>query len=236
VEEHFYLFWPFVVFMLARRPRALIAACLGIAAVAMLARVVGTLLGYNWWSLYVLSPFRLDGLALGAALAVVMRQSGGLHALTRALPSVAAVTGGLMVLTFVWSRFGPGRGLELILPIRAALIQVLLACLVLWALVAPDGSQVSRFFRHRVMTVLGTYSYGLYVYHHFISYYLASNRIEFEIARWLGSHSAAVVLQAAAGAAASFALAYVSYEYFEKRFLGLKGMFEAPREATSKAP
>ena len=31
VEEHFYLFWPLVVFLLARRPRALIAVSLAIS-------------------------------------------------------------------------------------------------------------------------------------------------------------------------------------------------------------
>jgi hypothetical protein len=46
------------------------------------------------------------------------------------------------------------------------------------------------------MVIQGTHSYGLYVYHHFISYYLATNRTELELARWLGSHDAAVALQA----------------------------------------
>jgi peptidoglycan/LPS O-acetylase OafA/YrhL len=74
---------------------------------------------------------------------------------------------------------------------------------------------------------LGTYSYGLYVYHHFISYYLTINQTEFELARWLGSHGGAVALQATLGIAASIAIAYVSYEYFEKRFLRLKRLYAA---------
>ena len=80
------------------------------------------------------------------------------------------------------------------------------------------------------MVFLGTYSYGLYVYHHFISYYLTANQTELELARWLGSHWVAVALQASLGALASLALAYLSYELFEKRFLGLKRLFQADRE------
>jgi hypothetical protein len=80
------------------------------------------------------------------------------------------------------------------------------------------------------MVFLGTYSYGLYVYHHFISYYLTTNQTELELARWLGSHGAAVALQATLGASASLALAYVSYELFEKRLLRLKRLFETPKE------
>lgn len=70
VEEHFYLFWPLVVFLLAHRPRILIVVCLATALCAMLARLTGSLMGLSWWTTYVLTPFRLDGLALGAFLAV----------------------------------------------------------------------------------------------------------------------------------------------------------------------
>ena len=80
------------------------------------------------------------------------------------------------------------------------------------------------------MVFLGTYSYGLYVYHHFISYYLASNRTELELAGWLGSHGAAVALQATLGASASLVVAYLSYELFEKRFLRLKRLFATTNE------
>ena len=87
------------------------------------------------------------------------------------------------------------------------------------------------------MVFLGTYSYGLYVYHHFISYYLVTNRTELELGRWLGSHGMAVALQATLGMLASLALAYLSYEFFERRFLSLKPLFEnanktAPQRGT----
>jgi peptidoglycan/LPS O-acetylase OafA/YrhL len=226
IEEHFYFFWPLVVFLLARRPRTLIAVSLAIALCAMLARLTGSLMGLSWWTTYTLTPFRLDGLALGAFLAVTVRQPRGLERLARALPLVVAVIGGLLAVTFAWTRLVSSERLELILPVRAALILTLLACLLVWALIAPEQSATSRFFRARPMVFLGTYSYGLYVYHHFISYYLISNRTDLELARWLGPHLAAVGLQAALGVSVSLALAYLSYEFFEKRFLRLKRMFE----------
>jgi peptidoglycan/LPS O-acetylase OafA/YrhL len=73
--------------------------------------------------------------------------------------------------------------------------------------------------------VLGIYSYGLYVYHHFITYYLTTNRTDLELARWIGSHSAAVALQAAVGASISLVLAYPGDELVEKRLLRLKQLF-----------
>ncbi|MBV8401491.1 MAG: acyltransferase [Acetobacteraceae bacterium] len=231
IEEHFYLFWPLVVFLLARRPRALIAVSLATALCAMLARLTGSLMGLNWWTTYTLTPFRLDGLALGAFLAVAARQPGGGERLAGALPLVVTVAAGLLAVTFLWTRLISREELALVLPVRAALILMLLACLLMWSLIAPQRSVTSRFFCSRAMVFLGTYSYGLYVYHHFISYYLVTSRTDLELARWLGSHSAAVALQATLGASISLGLAYLSYELFEKRFLRLKRLFN-----TAKAP
>jgi len=226
IEEHFYFVWPLVVFVLARRPRTLVAASLAIATCALLGRLIGSLEGLSWWTTYTLTPFRMDGLALGAFMAVAARQPGGLERLARALPWVVAAAGGLLAGTHLWTHFAPQAGVALILPVRAALTLILLACLLMWALIAPERSVTSRFFCSRSMAWLGTYSYGLYVYHHFISYYLASNHTDVTLGAWLGSHSAAVALQAALGIAASMGVAYLSYEYFERRFLRLKRFFE----------
>ena len=236
IEEHFYFFWPLVVFLLARRPRALIAVSLAIALCAMLARLAGSLMGLSWWTTYTLTPFRLDGLALGAVIAVAVRQPLGLERLARVLPFTVPLVGALVGVTFVWTRLVSRDGLEIILPVRAALILLLLACLLVWALIAPKRSATSRFFCGRTMVFLGTYSYGLYVYHHFISYYLTTNRTDLELARWLGSHLAAVALQAALGMFASLALAYLSYELFEKRFLNLKRLFVTAKEQAPQRP
>jgi peptidoglycan/LPS O-acetylase OafA/YrhL len=232
IEEHFYFFWPVAVYLMASRPRLLIVASLSIALAAMAARLTGSLMGLSWWTTYVLTPFRLDGLALGAFVAVTVRQPGGLERLVRALPWVAAIAAGLLVATFGWTRLVSRESMELVLPVRASLIQVLLGCLLVWALAAPQRSPISRLFQVRWLMFLGTYSYGLYVYHHFISYYLTVNKTEFELARLLGSHGAAVALQATLGIAASLAIAYLSYEYFEKRFLRLK-RFYASRQSAS---
>jgi peptidoglycan/LPS O-acetylase OafA/YrhL len=237
VEEHFYLFWPLVVYLLANRPRALILVSLITSLGAMLARLTGSLMGLSSFTTGVLTPFRLDGLALGAFLAVAARQPGGLKRLVWALPRMAGVVGGLLAATVVWIRLlGARHGLELVGGVRPMLIEMLVACLLMWALIAPMRSATSRVFRSRFMVFLGTYSYGLYVYHHFISYYLSSNRTELELARWLGSHGAAVTLQATLGASASLGVAYLSYELFEKRFLQLKALFEAAKEPAPQSP
>ena len=237
VEEQFYLFWPLVVYLLAPRPRTLIAVSLAVSLSAMLARLIGSLMGLSFWTTSLLLPFRLDALALGAFLAVAARQPGGLKRLVRALPQVTVVVGGLLAATVVWIRLlGARHGVELVAGVRPMLILMLLACLLMWALVASERSATSRFFRSRSMVFLGTYSYGLYVYHHFISYYLMTNFTALELARWLGSQGAVVALQATLGVSASLVVAYLSYELFEKRFLRLKPLFEAAKGPVPEGP
>src|SRR5207302_7946280 len=104
IEEHFYFFWPVVVFLLARRPRVLIVVCLVTSLGAMLARLTGSLMGLSWWTTYTLTPFRLDGLTLGAFLAVTARQPGAVDRLAGARPLVVTPVGGWMLHTSIRAR------------------------------------------------------------------------------------------------------------------------------------
>lgn len=235
IEEHFYFVWPLVVYLLARRPRTLIAVSLGLSVAAMLARLGGSLAGLSWWTTYVLTPFRLDGLALGAFLAMVVRQPQGLERLVRSIPYVASAAFAALSLTFIWTRMVGDQSNAFVLPVRSSVIVVLLACFLVWVLVAPKHSMLSRLFCSRPLMLLGTYSYGLYVYHHFISYYFVTHRTELVLGEWLGSHTAAVALQATAGALVSLLIAYLSYEFVEKRFLELKRFFSAAPPAAASA-
>jgi peptidoglycan/LPS O-acetylase OafA/YrhL len=224
VEEHFYLAWPLVVWIFARRPRMLMRVSLILGFAALAARVAGSLAQVNPLAMYVLTPFRLDALCLGGFLAVFARQPDGLRTLKRWIVPTAAIAGILLIASFAWNRFTE-VGVEILRPIRAELILVLLATLLLRALTAPANAPLSVLFRSKSMIFLGKYSYGLYVFHHFFSYYLHVHRTEFPLAQQLGSHLAAVVVQASLGIAASIVVAFLSYELFEKHFLSLKRLW-----------
>lgn len=163
---------------------------------AMLARPIGLLMGLSGWATVVFTPFKLDGLALGAFLAVMAHQTGGWAWLQRAPPRVLAVGGGLAAASYAWTILVSREELVLVASVRAALFQMLPACLLIWALSAPKASLFSQFLQSRPMIFMGTYSYGLYAYHHFISYYLLTNNSEMALTGRLGSHGAAVALQA----------------------------------------
>ena len=228
VEEHFYVFWPFLVWLLAGRPRLLMGVSASLAFGAMAARILASVAGVDHVTTTVLTPFRLDGLALGGFLAVLARQPGGVATIMRWLPRASAAVGVLIVTTSLWVH-GTEASRLVARPVRNALILLLLACLLIWALTAPPRSLVPRLFTSRLMVFLGTYSYGLYVYHHFFSEYFIAHRTEFALARVVGSHTLAVAIQAAGGIAVSSLVAYASYHLFEKHFLKLKARFEATR-------
>jgi len=71
VEEHFYLVWPVVVFCCSTRTLARV--CLAVAVAALLCRVGFFMGGLSPVYIYVLSPCRFDGLALGAFVAALAR-------------------------------------------------------------------------------------------------------------------------------------------------------------------
>ena len=176
-------------------------------------------MGLSWWTTYVLTPFRLDGLALGGFLAVTARQLG-LDRLARAVPPVVALAGGLLAFTFAWTRLvsreelagGPAHpgGAD---PDAAGLL-------------ASVGPNRARAVGH--LTLLPQPRHGLPRHLQLRPVrlsslhlgYLTTNRTEFALAHWLGSHGAAVALQATVGASISLALAYLSYEPSRSGSLG----------------
>jgi len=221
VEEHFYMVWPLLVWLLARRPRALMGAALALAAASFGGRVAASLYGVSPVATTVLTPLQLDALCLGGFFAVYLRQPGGEAAARRAILPMGLVAAGWLACDFGLHRF-TDFGLEAMRAMRGGLFRLAFAALLLQALFAPASSLVARFFGSRTMVALGKYSYGVYVYHHFLSYYLVVHGTEFALARAVGSHTLAVAIQALMGILASTAVAWLSYELFEKRFLELK--------------
>ncbi|ADW67317.1 acyltransferase family protein [Granulicella tundricola] len=72
VEEQFYMVWPFVVYFLDETAIAWAAG--GLVVLAPLLRWVFTPHFAEHWQIYMLTPFRMDLMAVGALLAVVWRR------------------------------------------------------------------------------------------------------------------------------------------------------------------
>lgn len=233
VEEQFYLVWPLFVWLLGSKPRLFLGFSLAVAIASFGGRIIASLYGASQIVTTVLTPFELDALAIGGFFAVYLRQPDG-EARTRRMIMPMALAGvGLLLVQFGVRHFSDyGNALA---SLRRGAFHLLLAALLLQAVCAPASSVWSRFFRSSPMMTLGKYSYGLYVYHHFLSYYFLSHNTELALASVIGSRTAALTIQAVVGMAVSMGIAWVSYEYFEKYFLRLKRFWPSSRAVTAEA-
>jgi peptidoglycan/LPS O-acetylase OafA/YrhL len=234
VEEHFYLFWPFAVRLLAGNSRGLLAFSLSVALASFLARIVASLMGAGHVAITVLTPFQLDALAMGAFLAVYIRKPGGEAAARHAILPLAAAGVAMFLLQFGVRHFGLAG--DAALSFRSGAFHLLFAALLLKAIYAQPDSLWSRFFRSGPMVALGKYSYGLYVYHHFFSYYFVTHATDRQLEALVGSHIAALAIQTIAGMTASMAIAWLSFEFFEKQFLKLKRFWPSNRDTKVSRP
>jgi len=221
VEEQFYLIWPLAVWLLAAKPRPFLRFAFIVAAASFLGSIAAALAGAGPVVIEVLTPFQLDALALGGFFAVYLRQPGGEVGARRLIVPLALAGVGLLVIQY-GLRHSASR-INLLASLRHGAFHLLLAALLLKGLLGAASSGWSRFLCSRPLAFLGKYSYGLYVYHHFLSYYFSSHHTNVTLAARLGcSTMTALLLQAAVGMAISVVLAWLSYEFFEKHFLLLK--------------
>ncbi len=231
VEEQFYLVWPLVV-LLARGRRRLLGATAGlvIASPALRAWIV---YGSGWpvGSAFRVTPGRLDGLALGAALAVLFRTAGARAWLARAWPwAVGLGATGFLAL-------GAPLGFDMHrAPLELwshTLLAVAFGGLLAGAVLSDAAAgPLARRLSAAPLRALGRVSYGLYVWHYFIHYGCVRALRTHPATAALLATRAGYLAYAAAGVAASVAVAWASFHLLERRFLALKDRW-APRRTVA---
>jgi len=229
VEEQFYLFWPLVVWLARGRRLAVVAAGL-FAAGPLLRWLIVAASGWPVGSAFRVTPGRIDQLALGALLAVLLRSPAGRGWLWRWWRPVALAGTAAFLALGLPSHFDMH---EAALEVWSHTFLGLAYGGLLCGAVAGEGTdgRLQRLLRARPLQVLGRYSYGLYVVHFFVHEALAPL-----LARWPAGAAAlttrfGVLAWAAAATAISLGLAWLSWHLFERRFLALKSRFAArPRQ------
>ena len=237
IEEQFYLVWPAVVYLCSRR--ALERIALSLFAVALAARAVGSLVYHlPTFSIYVLTPCRVDALAAGALLALRARAPGGLAALVPAarrvgpLAALAALALGVVEkLTGVASTYEPGQG-PCSIVVAFTLWALTFGALLVLVVEAPAGALLHSVFASRVLRFFGMYSYGLYLVHLpvraavAIRVYGPTYRSPAHpfVSVW-GTEIFGQVLFYPLALAAVVPVAWLSYHLYEKHFLKLKRYF-----------
>ena len=161
MEEQFYLIWPALIAALAT-PRRILRRCVVLMCVALALRVLVWRAGWltpSW--AYTFLPFRMDSLALGAALAILIR---GSHAerLAKAAPTVLACSSAGLLAVLIASRTTE-HDAPLIGTIGFTLIALVSGSLLLLGVL--NRGIVRNIFSTQALRTVGKYSYGLYLYH-----------------------------------------------------------------------
>ncbi|MBX3389453.1 MAG: acyltransferase [Phycisphaeraceae bacterium] len=244
IEEQFYLVWPTVVFFFSRT--VLIRICMGAIVFSLAFRCWLLYTGVNPIALHVLTPSRLDALAVGAFIALVVRQAGGLERLAAAARVVIPVVGLLLIGDGVfryWThsgRIGEEGLFSANLPeIQAAgltVLAVFFGAILVRAVAASQReiadpgarrSRLVRVFESRVLRSFGKYSYAMYLFHLPLRALVRDLILkQKQLPMIADSQLPAQLAFTVACIGITYAAAWLSWNLYEKHWLGLKRFFE----------
>ncbi|MCA8955498.1 MAG: acyltransferase, partial [Planctomycetes bacterium] len=222
IEEQFYMVWPLVVALCGRS--TLRNACLALVAISLgfrLALLLGT--DANWVTRFVLTPGRMDGLAIGALLATSVR-SGADPAATRRAGWIALLGAATPLLALELQRPDNWRDLPL-QSARFTLVAVVCGAALWLALGSSARSPWRLVFESRSLRTLGKYSYALYLWHGpAVALVRAFFHPNDHGTVW-GSRLPLQIAHFAAALALSLLAAWLSFQLIERHFLALKTRF-----------
>ncbi len=200
IEEQFYLLWPVVVIVAMRRrvnPAVVGWIACGCAVTSAAVRAGFDLAGFDSEMLYNATFSHVDGIFAGCALGVlwVLRPSIVARFAHRALTALAVVVAAIVVID--------GQNMNE----YGFAVVVVATLIVLCDLLTRPTSRLSAAMSHKAMVAIGRRSYGLYLYHWPIFFFIR-----------IGPQPDLLAL----GFGASFAAAWLSYAFVETPFLRMK--------------
>ena len=211
LEEQFYLIWPWVIRRSGARRVATFA--LGMMAVALVSRLAMGFLHPTFDWVTKNSFTRIDGIAVGALLAVALHgRMPGLSAAARA----ALLFGCIGVLLWIAHSFGLSRLPVRLVPLMLGWPLAALACGGILVSVLGSSDAFTAPLRSGPLVYLGRISYGLYVFHELVL--KLGDRL-------FPNHTVSGVQMLAHwlfGLGGTIGLAAASYRWIESPFLRLK--------------
>ena len=165
VEEQFYVIFPLIILVLARRwPRSALSVIAGLTLTSLTLNISALFVGGDGPAFFLL-PTRAWELGLGALLPLFPQHSR----ISRIEPNALALTGAILVLLSLAHPFGSLVHLPEALPIAAGTSLIILAG-------TQKNSGLNRALTFRSLVFTGLISYSLYLWHWpvivFAEYYL----------------------------------------------------------------
>ncbi|MFN3314030.1 MAG: acyltransferase family protein [Hyphomonas sp.] len=216
IEEQFYLIWPMVVLALSRKRLMMVAAAMII--VAPLIRAALVMNDAPSLAVYVLTPARMDSLAMGALIALAIRGPKGIEAL---IPWAwaAGLTALASFLTIVGVRHTFSSGDPVILTAGLSLLLTFYGSMLILSLTFRP---LTRLMELPVMRWFGKYSYGLYVFHPIVNMILLHSPLTDQFGEMNAVKALMLLILAFT---VSVVLAILSFRFFESPLLRLKSRF-----------
>jgi peptidoglycan/LPS O-acetylase OafA/YrhL len=231
VEEHFYLFWPLLVFLLNEKQ---------LIRVSVLLIIGSRLLSFymmqgneEWVPVYVFTFCRMDALITGAVIAVLLRIHPEL--LSKYLKRLFFMSVLVMVSVFGYALIrvhgfsNSWNPRNMILSTHSLVFTVntfFFGCLMLLSLAK---NKFSDWLQHPALVFCGKYSYGMYVYHLILfkcseAFLYASVQRVFKQPFLIGLTVGVI------STVGAIVVAFLSYELIEKRFIFMKKRFSSIAE------
>jgi len=207
IEEQFYLFWPFIVWML--KPKQLIV-------IAILLTVAGIIIRHFSTNMYIgfgLPLAHLDGLMVGSVLAVLIRRNKEWlfsHITKLFIAQLFILT---VYIAAYLLFFGINKKSTFVnLPFTFTLVSIFFGCFLVMSL---QYEWLKNILTKPLLLFFGKYSYGMYVF----------NSILYYFSNWAGADRLALAQKLIVYTAVfllTIIMSYVSYNLFEVQFLRLK--------------
>ena len=217
IEEQFYFLWPFAVWALNRRQLLYLAAACFLGAMAFRIVMPTSL------ATYVMLPTRMDTLAAGAFLALVIHGKNGTKVLGN-WPLFLFVASGTLLLThFLKSGGWLSYGDKVFRVVGYTFVATTFASLIALLVTADSRSWLGRVFSSRFLVFAGKYSYGLYVLHIPAIWVVERTGLQADmVPRLWGSSLPGVFVFCMVAGGLSFLCAMASFHWWESPFLRLK--------------
>jgi peptidoglycan/LPS O-acetylase OafA/YrhL len=220
VEEQFYLLWPFIILLFKKQKAIIFLLIAVLMAVITLRFLLWTYQIENlaYFNLYTFS--RIDGICIGGLLAVLRVVN---HRVVNRYFTLIILA--LAALNFAFYFFNKQN--QFSYPYLA--ISGYTTFAIIFGLLVNEGVErqdtaISKILAFKPFQFFGTISYGLYIFHWPL--YLMMARA---FKTWLHPADIAInysIIVSLFATALSILLAWLSFHFFEKRFLALKKSFE----------
>jgi peptidoglycan/LPS O-acetylase OafA/YrhL len=227
VEEQFYLLWPVVARRLTKNH--LLYTSLVLAVFSIILRIVLYEMRINPYVIYKITPTRLDGLAVGSAIAIAMQLQRPKEFLKRywitiSWASVAIWLSGFCILKFSYFSWKPMSTV-----FATPGVEILAGMYIFASLEAELPSKIQIILSNPTLGWLGRRSYGLYLIHepihHAATHFLQTMKMNRPSERFgLNLCSTVSVL------AVSLALTEISWRFVELPALRLSKFLTNPAD------